>query len=281
MIDFANAKINLGLHITGKRSDGYHTLESLFLPISLCDIIEILQTDAPQDSLRVLGDIDTGCTEDNLVLRAVRSLRQCYHFPMVDIVLKKQIPSGAGMGGGSSDATTTLKMLRQLFGLDISNEELCDIALGLGADCPFFVHNQPQLVTGIGEIFSPAPELRLEGYYLLLVKPHIHSSTAEAFRGLRGIGGHQHSVSEILAQPIELWREMLFNDFEASLFPLYPELQTIKKNLYALGAIYASMTGSGAALYGFFERRLSAEELSVFGNAFIWQSAEPNVIRTL
>lgn len=275
MIDFAPAKINIGLHITGRRADGYHLLESLFVPIPLCDILELMP--APEgegDSLTVLGDIDTGEHADNLVLRAVRALRAKFAFPFVSITLKKQIPSGAGMGGGSSDAACTLRMLRKRFALEVSDAELRAIALSLGADCPFFVGGEAAMVRGIGEVFSPAPECDWSPYHLVVVKPELHVSTAEAFRGLGEVGGHAEGVEEILRSGTpESWRGRLGNDFERSLFPKYPELSALKAKLYDLGAVYASMTGSGSALYGLFRRRLTPSERSVFADVFFWQGA--------
>lgn len=275
MISFANAKLNLGLHITGKRPDGYHLLESLFIPIPLADILEITERrdGIASDKLSVLGDIETGRYEDNLVLRAVRTMRSHANIPYVDITLKKCIPSGAGMGGGSADASFTLLALRELFALSLSDEVLERMALTLGADCPFFIANQPRMVRGIGEVFSPAPEgLDLSRYQLVVVKPDVHISTKEAFAGLGAIGGHSESVETIVQRPISAWRNALYNDFERSLFPKYPILSELKQKLYHLGAVYASMTGSGAALYGFFERLLSGEErLSLGEETFFWQ----------
>lgn len=272
MITFANAKINLGLQIVGKRADGYHLLQSLFVPIPLCDVLEISpRLDGGEDRLSVLGGIDVGAEADNLVLRAVRAVRAEYQVPSLDITLRKQIPSGAGMGGGSADASFTLKAVRELFDLTLSDEDLERIALSLGADCPFFIKNKPMLVEGIGEIFRSTTLPDLSAYHLVVVKPNIHISTAEAFRGLKRIGGHSESVEELLKLPIEMWRGRLKNDFEDSLFPLYPELSKLKTLLYDLGAIYASMTGSGAALYGFFPHRLGIEEQARLGNCFFWQ----------
>lgn len=275
MLYFANAKINIGLQITAKRPDGYHLLESLFVPIALADIIEILplRSDATTDTLIVLGGIEVGPTEDNLVLRAVRHLRTRYAFPYVSIILKKLIPSGAGMGGGSSDASCTLKALRNLFALPIHDAELEDLALGLGADCPFFIHNKPMMVRGIGEVFSSAPSVDLSPYTLVVVKPEVHISTAEAFRGLTRIGGHSTSLESMLSKDIKEWRDCVYNDFEDSLFPKYPILGTLKDRLYALGATYASMTGSGAALYALFDRTLTQEEQQSFEEHFFWQGS--------
>lgn len=274
MIIYANAKLNLGLHITGKREDGYHLLESLFIPTQLCDILEItLREDGDTDELTILGHVETGPLESNLVLKAVKKLREQFHIPPLQISLLKQIPSGAGMGGGSSDATHTLKAVRDLCRIELSDADLKDLALSLGADCPFFVDNRACIVRGIGEVFSPAPPINFSGYHLVIIKPNLHIATKEAFSGLRKIGGQSQSIEEIIQQPIESWSSLLSNDFEDSLFPIYPELSRLKQVLYDQGAVYASMTGSGAALYGIFRRRLSAEEQAVFSGIFFWQEA--------
>lgn len=273
MIIFANAKINLGLQITGKRSDGYHLLESLFIPIPLNDIIEItINEELSQDEIQILGNVETGPTEDNLVLRAINKLRESHDIPPLQISLLKQIPSGAGMGGGSSDATHTLKAVRELCHLNISDSELEAIALSLGADCPFFVSNTPRLVRGIGELFYPAPAIDFSNYHIVVIKPNVHIATKEAFAGLKQIGGQFLSVEEIIKQPISEWRTSLHNEFEDNLFPLYPELAHLKQLLYEQGAIYASMTGSGAALYGLFDRELSLNKKNKYSDIFFWQS---------
>lgn len=271
MIVYPNAKINLGLHIVGRRADGYHLLESLLYPIPLCDILELHRASEARDSLTIYGTIDTGRIEDNLVLRAVRAMRERWPIPHVDLYLYKHIPAGAGMGGGSADATFTLRALRELCGLEVSDDELRAIALTLGADCPFFVANTPCLASGIGEVFAPAPTLDLGGKHLVVVKPHLHISTAEAFGGLKAIGGHSTPVAELVAHPLETWREALTNDFEASLFPQHPILSELKAWLYDQGAIYASMTGSGAALYGLFDSALPAHQLATLSGCFTWQ----------
>ena len=273
MIIFANAKINLGLQITGKRSDGYHLLESLFIPIPLNDIIEItINDELNQDEIQILGNVETGPTEDNLVLRAINKLRESHTIPPLQISLLKQIPSGAGMGGGSSDATHTLKAVRELCHLSISDSELEAIALSLGADCPFFVSNTPRLVRGIGELFYPAPAIDFSNYHIVVIKPNVQIATKEDFAGLKQIGGQSLSVEEIIKQPISEWQASLHNEFEDSLFPLHPELAQLKQLLYEQGAIYASMTGSGAALYGLFDRELSLNEKNKYSNIFFWQS---------
>ncbi len=273
MIVYPNAKINIGLQVVAKREDGYHLLSSCFYPIPLKDCLELLpKKDFSQDQISVYGADNLGRVEDNLVLKAVRLLRKDYDFPFLDIHLYKHIPSGAGMGGGSADASFTLRAVNNLFDLAISQDKLRAYALELGADCPFFIDNVPALGEGIGELLSPIKDLNLDQYNLLIVKPKLHINTAEAFRGLKNIGAKDYSVAELIRQEPSAWRESLHNDFEDSLFPKYPILAHVKEKIYELGAVYASMTGSGAALFGLFDRVLSQEELSPFEECFIWQS---------
>ena len=275
MIVYPNAKINLGLYVVGKRPDGYHLLETGFLPIPLCDTLEIEPSQGLSDELEVEGGIETGATEDNLVLRAVRALRAQYPIPPLRIRLTKVIPSGAGLGGGSADATFTLRALNELFALGLTSEELEAVALTLGADCPIFVRNAPAVGRGIGEVLSPLAVEHLGGLYLTVIKPELHVVTREAFRGLRAIGPRAVPIEQTLAQPIEQWRGELTNAFEESLFPLYPELERLKAQLYELGATFALLTGSGAALYA-----LSREPLPLGGlegsGLFIWQGKLPS-----
>ncbi len=270
MIVYPNAKINLGLYVVGKRPDGYHLLETGFLPIPLCDTLEIEPGEGPEDELEVQGGIETGATADNLVLRAVRALRALHPIPPLHIRLTKVIPSGAGLGGGSADATFTLRALDELFALGLTDEELEAVALTLGADCPIFVRNVPAVGCGIGEVLTPLCLDHLEGLYLTVVKPELHIATREAFGGLRTIEPRAIPLEQTLAQPVERWRGELTNAFEDSLFPLYPELAQLKGVLYDLGATFALLTGSGAALYA-----LSHEPLPLAGlerpGLFIWQ----------
>lgn len=274
MILRPNAKINIGLKVVGKRSDGYHLLETCFYPIPLCDTLEINIAEATEvDSLCVQGDVEVGRTEDNLVLRAVRLLRESYHFPPLSIRLHKVIPSGAGLGGGSADATFTLRGINEMFALGATAEELRQMAVRLGADCPVFVDNIPAVGRGIGEVLSPFTCLELTGWHIVVVKPELHISTAEAFRGLKDISPSIVPLEERLSQPIAQWSALVSNDFEASLFPLHPQLAEFKARLYDLGAVYASMTGSGAALYGLFRQAVDLERaFDTHPNLFLWQS---------
>lgn len=270
-----NAKINLGLFITGRRPDGYHLLETVFLPIPLCDELELIpEPGRTSDHLEVLGEVETGALEENLVLRAVRLLRERYTFPPLRLRLKKLIPSGAGMGGGSADASFTLTAVNELFALGASTQELEALALQLGADCPLFVRNRPAQGRGIGEELTPLALPQLSGLWLTIVKPALHSSTAEAFRGLQGFHEPPLPLEELLALPLERWRDLLTNDFETSLFPLYPELEELKTTLYALGADFALLTGSGAALYALSKEPLDITPLQR-ADRFLWQGKLP------
>lgn len=274
MIVYPNAKLNLGLFVTGRRADGYHLLETAFLPIPLVDTLELeLQPESGADRLQLEGAVgaDLGAVEDNLVLRAVRSLRELAPIPAVSLRLEKQIPSGAGMGGGSADASFTLTALRELTGCALTDAELERVALTLGADCPVFIANRPAVARGIGEVLSPLELPQLEGCWLTVVKPQLHISTAEAFRGLLPIAPKGYSIEEVLAASLEEWRERLVNDFEPSLFPRHPELAALKAALYAAGADFALLTGSGAALYALSAQPLQLD-LSPWPACFHWQT---------
>lgn len=253
MITHPNAKINLGLHILNKRPDGYHNIETVFYPIGLCDRLEIVASENCQDYCFSSSGIslDTSDPEDNLVLRAYRLLQAEHALPPVEISLVKQIPSGAGLGGGSSDAAFTLAMLNKLFDLKLSLDELEIQAARLGADCPFFLRNRPIYAEGKGDIFSEI-EVSLGGYYLLLVKPSIHISTPEAYSLVKPRPA-LYSLREAIQSPLESWKDKIRNDFEEALFDRYPEISHIKQQLYDLGARYASMSGSGSSVFAIFD----------------------------
>ncbi len=273
MIVYPNAKINIGLQVVGKRSDGYHLLNTCFYPIPLKECLELLPNqELEEDKLTIYGADNLGELRDNLVLRAVRLLRENYDFPYLDIYLYKHIPSGSGMGGGSADASFTLKAVNDLFDLGLTNDELRAYALRLGADCPLFIDNVPAIGEGIGEILTPIEGFSLEQYNLVIVKPEVHISTAEAFRGLKNIGLKERPVLDLLSEDVRSWKNSLCNDFEESIFPLHPELEEIELKLYELGAIYASMTGSGSAIFALFDKELNREARAYFKDAFFWQS---------
>lgn len=271
MITFPNAKINLGLHITEKRLDGYHNLETVFYPVPLEDALEIHLQHTPSTNkyaLHLSGIKVIGNADDNLVIKAYQLLDQDFELPPIDIHLFKHIPSGAGLGGGSADAAFMLKLLNERFGLNLTTEQLETYAATLGADCAFFIRNEPTFAEGIGNVFSPI-SLSLKGYQLVIIKPDIFVSTREAFSQIRP-QRPEHSLCDSLARPIEEWKECVVNDFEASVFPQHPAIKVIKEELYRQGAVYASMSGSGSSVFGLFQPESIIPEMD-FKNAFIFQ----------
>jgi len=251
MIVFPNAKINIGLFITGKRSDGYHDLASCFYPVPWHEVLEVVESD--QLSFESSGFPIPGKAEDNLCLKAYQLLAADHELPPVKIHLLKKIPIGAGLGGGSADATFMLKACNQLFDLKIDDHQLEIYAGKLGSDCPFFVKNQPVIARGTGNVFEPV-ELDLHDKYLVMVNPNLHVSTAEAYGGLQGYSV-EPDLKEWLQKPLDEWKNDIRNDFEASVFKIYPAIRAIKKKLYELGAKYASMSGSGATVFGIFDQQ--------------------------
>lgn len=251
MVTFPNCKINLGLNILQKRVDGFHDIETIFFPVGLCDALEIVPSQF-KTQLSVSG-IYTGDTADNLCLKAFYLLKKDYpHLPEVNIHLHKAIPLGAGLGGGSADAAFTLQMLNKKFNLNISEKKMHVYALQLGSDCPFFLVNKPCIAAGRGEILEHAA-ISLSGYKILLIHPGIHISTAEAFSKIKPAIPAK-KIKEIIQQPLENWKEELFNDFEKYIFEKYPQVKKIKEDLYNDGAIFASMSGSGSTVFGIFTK---------------------------
>ena len=253
MISFPNCKLNLGLHVVGRRPDGYHDLETIFLPVSdLHDELEIVEGPLAmlQDGIRL-----DNTPEDNLCMKAWQLLHEEFGIPTASIKLKKGIPFGAGLGGGSSDAAFTLKMLNKMFTLGLTDSQLEQRAARLGADCTFFIRNRAAYATGIGNILNPI-ELDLSNYRIAIEIPNEeHVSTKEAYSGLNHnlFGTHRPDLREAVKQPIECWRDLIVNDFEASVFPTHPTIAALKDDMYRRGALYASMTGSGAAVFGIFK----------------------------
>ncbi len=267
MICFPNAKINLGLHITSKRADGYHNLETVFYPIGLTDALEIVLSDSNEAYRFFPSGIEiSGNSDDNLVIRAWKLIAQEKNIPPIDIHLLKKIPFGAGLGGGSSDAVFMLKLLNETFALGYSVEELSKKAAKLGADCSFFIKNKPSFATGIGDIMQPI-DLQLEQYPFVLVKPDVFVSTKDAYSMIIP-QKPTHSLREIISEPIQDWKKWLKNDFETPVFDKYPQIATIKQELYNLGALYASMSGSGSSVFGFFKEIPDIENR--FQNCFVW-----------
>lgn len=267
MIDFPCAKINLGLNITEKRADGYHNLETVFFPIPICDALEIKTMDERFPSnvacdLKVTGN-NVCCNEnDNLIVKAYNIIAADFDIPRVHAHLYKNIPSEAGLGGGSSDAAYMIRLLDQRFRINIGNAEMEKYAARLGADCPFFITAEPSYAEGIGEILSPVniTDNNLEGYCLVVVKPQIAVSTKEAFSSITPRKPLM-CCREIVAQPIETWKDALCNDFEESVFGIYPQLNDIKNRIYTLGAAYAQMSGSGSSLFGIFKSDVDEQSI--------------------
>jgi 4-diphosphocytidyl-2-C-methyl-D-erythritol kinase len=249
MITFPNAKINIGLNIINKCPDSYHNIETLFYPIT--EFFDVLETVDNEDfSVKVFGANIGGNIEDNLIAKAFRLLQTDFNLPNTSFFLKKNIPMGAGLGGGSSDAAFTLKMLNEKFKLDLTVEQLISYASKLGADCAFFIINSPMFAKGKGDILKSA-NISLAGNYIYIIKPNVHISTAEAYKNCTPKRWETPLFQQI-RHPIEQWKNVIFNDFENVIFPLYPQIGKIKQKLYSLGAVYASMSGSGASVYGIF-----------------------------
>ena len=267
MIDFPCAKINLGLNITEKRADGYHNLETVFFPIPICDALEIKTMDERFPSsvacdLKVTGN-NVCCNEnDNLIVKAYNMIAADFDIPRVHAHLYKNIPSEAGLGGGSSDAAYMIRLLDQRFRINIGNAEMEKYAARLGADCPCFITGEPSYAEAIGEILSPVniTDNNLKGYSLVVVKPQIAVSTKEAFSNITPRKPLM-CCREIVAQPIETWKDALCNDFEESVFGIYPKLNDIKNRIYTLGAAYAQMSGSGSSLFGIFKSDVDEQSI--------------------
>lgn len=249
MVLFPNAKINIGLQVLGQRPDGYHNLETVFYPLKIRDALEVVEADETQFIPSGLAIPDGG--GDNLCLKAYRLLQDAYGLPPVAIYLHKVIPIGAGLGGGSSDAAFMLKLLNTKFSLGLTDAQLIAFAGKLGADCAFFIRNNPVFATGIGDVFTDV-ELDLTAYHLVLVKPDIHVSTAEAYRLVKPDGTGRR-LAEAITRPVSEWRDAIRNDFEVGIFAKYPEIGVLKDSLYGQGAVFAAMSGSGSAVYGLFE----------------------------
>lgn len=256
MIVYPNAKINIGLNVVEKRPDGYHNLETVFYPIGLQDILEIKVLDegnVPECGykLKITGTILDGSPEDNLVVRAFKMLKHDFNLPPVSIGLYKHIPTGAGLGGGSSDAAFTIKTLNKRFDLRLTDEQMEDYCTRLGADCPFFIKDTPVFATGIGNELHPV-SFSLKGKHLVLVKPDIFVSTKDAYAKVN-VRRPDTPLPALLAQPLETWKDTVINDFERSVFSKYPEIAAIKDSMYDIGAVYASMSGSGSSVFGIFD----------------------------
>ncbi len=248
MIVFPNAKINIGLNVVSRRADGYHNLETIFYPVKLADALEFAESDKTE--LTTSGISIAGNPNDNLILKAYCLLKNDFDLPELKFHLHKVVPFGAGLGGGSSDAAFTLTSLNTFFNLNISIEELKKYAAKIGADCSFFIDNKPAFAEGIGNQLSPV-KINLSSYKILIVKPSVSVSTPEAYRNVVP-AKPEFSLKEIEQIPLEDWKNLVKNDFEKSILPRFPEIEELKEGLYKMGALYASMSGSGSAVFGIF-----------------------------
>lgn len=258
MIRFPNCKINLGLEIKAKRADGFHDLETVFYPLGIRDVLEIIPANKEQaESVQYAGSgiVVEGSSDQNLCVKAYRLIKKDYpRIPSIQLHLHKTIPTGAGLGGGSADAAVTLQLINEMFNLNLSGEQLASYAIFLGSDCPFFLVNEPAVASGRGEQLEKI-SLNLSGYNILLVYPGIHINTGWAFSQLKlklAIGGD--SLAAKINRPVSTWKDNLFNEFEAPVFLAHPEVRNIKHIMYEEGAMYASMSGSGSSVYGIFEK---------------------------
>ncbi|MBL7703152.1 MAG: 4-(cytidine 5'-diphospho)-2-C-methyl-D-erythritol kinase [Ferruginibacter sp.] len=253
MVAFPDCKINLGLHILNKREDGFHNLETVFYPLPFWDALEILPNSNSISEIEFTGSglaVD-GKAEDNLCVKAYRLLKKDFpYLPSIKIHLHKAVPMGAGLGGGSSDAACMLKMLNEKFRLNLSTAQLINYSLQLGSDCPFFIINKPCFATGRGEILEEIA-VDLSACKIVLINPDIHINTGWAFSNITPAFPAK-SIKEIIQQPINTWKEALKNDFEMPVFAVHPAIKEIKETLYAQGAVYAAMSGSGSTVFGIF-----------------------------
>lgn len=271
MLEFPNAKINIGLNIIRKRPDGFHDLESLFYPIGMCDILEFIPASTPPDhsvfSFENTGIVLTDPVEKNLCVKAYRLVKKKYPLPSLQIHLHKVIPPGAGLGGGSSNGAFMIRMLSAAFDLGMTPHEMEEMAGTLGSDCPFFIRNQPAFATGRGNNLAPARPI-LSGYHIVVVHPGIHINTSEAYtKATPEESGKQ--LFESIKLPIHEWKQAIWNDFEEHIVNDYPEIGKLKEALYRSGALYSSLSGSGSAVYGIFEKAVPLKGIP--SEYFIWQ----------
>jgi 4-diphosphocytidyl-2-C-methyl-D-erythritol kinase len=273
MVSFPNAKINLGLNIVEKRSDGFHNLETVFVPVEIQDALEIVvdehqQSDFEFTSTGLKIDGDISC---NLCIRAYKLLKKNHALPPIKMHLHKAIPMGAGLGGGSSDGAFALKLMNDKFSLNISNQHLLDYALQLGSDCPFYILNKTCFATSRGEILNEI-KLDLSAYHILIINPCVHIATAWAFSQIHPYLPTK-SIQKIIQQPVSTWENELVNDFELSVQQKHPIIKNIKDTLYHFGAVYASLTGTGSTLFGIFSKQTDIEQFNFPEHYFIkWVS---------
>ncbi|MFA5418700.1 MAG: 4-(cytidine 5'-diphospho)-2-C-methyl-D-erythritol kinase [Bacteroidales bacterium] len=267
MICYPNAKINLGLAVTEKRADGFHHIETCFYPIPLCDVLEFVES--TYFDLAVFGNQSDVAVEDNILTKVWQLFHHLFHIPPVKVALLKAIPTGAGLGGGSADAAFFMKGLNDLFALKLSNAEMEQLSVTLGSDCPFFIENLPAIGRGKGEVLTQIP-FSLVGYYLTVVFPTIFISTAKAFQQIVP-RFPEISISKILEQPPINWKNSLINDFQSVAMTMHPVIETTIVQLYEAGAVYASLSGSGSAMYALSEKPLVLNQLPKNFMVYSWK----------
>ncbi|MFM9984695.1 MAG: 4-(cytidine 5'-diphospho)-2-C-methyl-D-erythritol kinase [Flavobacteriales bacterium] len=267
MISFPNCKINLGLYVTEKREDGYHSIESIFVPVPLNDVLEIVPSENGQFELFLTGSKETIDRENNICWKALMLLRSDFELVPSAIYLHKNIPSGAGLGGGSADGAFALKLFNSYYKLNLSVEVLKEYAAILGSDCPFFIENKIQFVSGRGEVMHDL-DLNLSRTTIVVIHPSIHVSTKEAY-SLINPKRASLDLKQINTIPRSEWKSVVRNDFETPLISKFPVIREIKEGLYDKGAFYASMSGSGSAVYGLFEN--DVEVSGLFEPHFCWK----------
>jgi 4-diphosphocytidyl-2-C-methyl-D-erythritol kinase len=266
MVLFPNAKINLGLSVTEKRSDGYHNIQTVLYPVPLCDALELVISADSQFRFHTSGLKIPGDAAGNLCMKAWELVQKVFSLPPVSIHLHKAIPMGAGLGGGSADGAFMIRLIDQVFDLDLSVETMEDYARQLGSDCPFFIRNAPAYAAGKGD--RPVPlSVDLSGKYLVIVKPDVHISTGDAYAAVTP-AVPELDIEEIVSRPVGEWRNLLTNDFERVLINKFPEIGRIKSKLYEQDALFALMSGSGSAVYGIFDRKAALEKY--FAGNFYW-----------
>ncbi len=266
MVLFPNCKINIGLRVTNKRADGYHNIQSIFYPLPLCDVLEFAENKALKFTSSGIQFPEGG---GNSCLQAWEILRKAYQIPPVHMHLHKAIPSGAGLGGGSADGAFAIKGLAAYFGLEIDEEKMQELSLQIGSDCPFFIRNRPAYITGRGEVMQPLEDDPIKGLWCVLIHPNIHVPTGKAYSMLTP-AFPDHNVLDIWHMHYSKWEGFMLNDFEKAVFQLHPQVAHIKALLYEHGAIYASMSGSGSSVYGFFIDEPTTENMQRPGQ-FVWK----------
>jgi 4-diphosphocytidyl-2-C-methyl-D-erythritol kinase len=267
MISFPNAKINLGLHITAKRQDGYHEIDSVFYPIGWTDALELIEGGNQDFTMSFSGIAISGDIHSNLCYKAWQLLKADFTLPNLQAHLHKVIPMGAGLGGGSSDAAFMLKLINNVCDLKISNQQLMMYAAQLGSDCPFFIENKPMIASGRGEVLNNI-EIDLTNYHIAIVMPPICVSTSAAYSWILP-SIPSNDLLKTIQSPITNWKNNLVNDFENVVCKHHPIIANIKQQLYDKGAIYASMSGSGAAVFGVFKSLPDLKEFDSQFNIFI------------